>query len=97
LTSGMRAMAPAGRVALVGMGADSVSIEVPVIQGRELTISGVFRYANTYPLALQLIASGAVNVSDVISHRFPLAETEQALTIAKQDPRALKAVVLPQT
>lgn len=97
LTSGIRAMAPAGRVALVGMGSDSVSIEVPVIQGRELTISGVFRYANTYPLALELIASGAVNVTDVISHRFPLAETEQALTIAKQDPRALKAVVLPQT
>jgi L-iditol 2-dehydrogenase len=97
LTSGIRAMAPAGRVALVGMGSDSVSIEVPVIQGRELTISGVFRYANTYPLALELIASGAVNVTDVISHRFPLADTEQALTIAKQDPRALKAVVLPQT
>jgi L-iditol 2-dehydrogenase len=97
LTSGIRAMAPAGRVALVGMGADSVSIDVPIIQGRELTISGVFRYANTYPLALQLIASGSVNVTDVISHRFPLAETEQALTIAKQDPRALKAIVLPQT
>jgi L-iditol 2-dehydrogenase len=97
LTSGIRAMAPAGRVALVGMGADEVSIDVPIVQGRELTIRGVFRYANTYPLALQLIASGAVNVTDVISHRFPLAETEQALTIAKQDPRALKAVVLPQT
>ena len=90
-------MAPAGRVALVGMGADSGSIDVPVIQGRELTISGIFRYANTYPLALQVIASGAVNVTDVISHRFPLAETEQALTIAKHDPRALKVVVLPQT
>ena len=97
LTSGMQAMARAGRVALVGMGADTVSIDVPVVQGRELTISGVFRYANTYPLALQLIASGVVNVTDVISHRFALAETEQALTIAKQDPRALKAVVLPQT
>ncbi|HWH99028.1 MAG TPA: NAD(P)-dependent alcohol dehydrogenase [Propionibacteriaceae bacterium] len=97
LTAGIRAMAPAGRVALVGMGSDAVSIDVPVIQGRELTISGVFRYANTYPLALQLIASGAVNVTDVISHRFPLAETERALTIAKQDPRALKALVLPQT
>jgi L-iditol 2-dehydrogenase len=96
LTSGMHALAPAGRVALVGMGADSVSIDIPVVQGRELTISGVFRYANTYPLALQLIASGAVNVTDVISHRFPLAETELALTIAKHDPRALKALVLPQ-
>jgi L-iditol 2-dehydrogenase len=96
LTSGMQAMARAGRVALVGMGADAVSIDVPVVQSRELTISGVFRYANTYPLALQLIASGAVNVTDVISHRFPLAETELALTIAKHDPRTLKALVLPQ-
>jgi L-iditol 2-dehydrogenase len=97
LTTGMRTLAPAGRVALIGMGADSVSIDVPLVQGRELTICGVFRYANTYPLALQLIASGAVNVSDVISHRFSLAETEQALTIARHDPRALKAMVLPQT
>ena len=97
LTAGMQTLAPAGRVALIGMGADTVSIDVPLVQGRELVISGVFRYANTYPLALQLIASGAVNVSDVISHRFSLAETEQALTIAKHDPRALKAMVLPQT
>jgi L-iditol 2-dehydrogenase len=97
LTSGLRAMAPAGRVALVGMGLDSVSIEVPMVQGRELTITGVFRYANTYPLALQLIASGAVNVTDVISHRFRLADTEQALTVARRDARALKAMVLPQT
>ena len=97
LTSGLRAMAPAGRVALVGMGSDSVSIEVPVVQGRELTITGVFRYANTYPLALRLIASGAVNVTDVISHRFRLADTEQALTVARRDARALKAMVLPQT
>jgi L-iditol 2-dehydrogenase len=79
------------------MGSDSVSIEVPVVQGRELTITGVFRYANTYPLALQLIASGAVNVTDVISHRFRLADTEQALTVARRDARALKAMVLPQT
>ena len=30
-------------------------------------MTGVFRYANTYPLALQLISSGAVNVTDVIT------------------------------
>src|SRR5215211_6214164 len=30
LTTGMRTLAPAGRVALIGMGADSVSIDVPL-------------------------------------------------------------------
>jgi hypothetical protein len=51
-------------------GADTVAINVPLIQGHEITITGTFRYANTYPLALQLIASGAVNVDKVITHRF---------------------------
>ncbi|SJM49004.1 Sorbitol dehydrogenase [Arthrobacter rhombi] len=94
LDHGLRALAPAGRAVLVGMGADEVSVSVPLIQGRELTISGVFRYANTYPTALGLIASGAVDVEAVITHRFALEETESALTLAAREPDSLKAVVL---
>lgn len=95
LSQGIDAMAPAGRVVLVGMGADDVSIPVPQVQGKELWIGGIFRYANSYPTALRLIASGAVQVDPVITHRFSLEETEEALTIARRDPRALKSVVTP--
>lgn len=95
LADGLRRLAPAGRAVLVGMGATAVSIEVPVVQSRELTISGIFRYANTYPEALQLIASGQVQTDAVITHRFPLADTGEALTLARREPRALKAVVEP--
>jgi L-iditol 2-dehydrogenase len=93
LTGGMRALAPAGRVALVGMGADTVTLDVALVQGRELFVTGVFRYANTYPLALRLISSGAINVTDVITHRFALEETERALTISRTDRNSLKAMV----
>ena len=82
-----------GRVILVGMGADTVALPVPLIQNREIWITGTFRYANTYPIALDLIASGAVRVDPVVTHRFPLVEAEQALLIARTDPTALKAVV----
>jgi L-iditol 2-dehydrogenase len=95
VTSGMNALARAGRVVLVGMGADSISIDVPLLQGREITLTGTFRYANTYPLALALIASGAVHVSSLISHRFDIAQTEEALTVGRTDPKALKAIVTP--
>jgi Threonine dehydrogenase and related Zn-dependent dehydrogenases len=97
LADGLRLLAPAGRAVLVGMGADTVAIEVPVVQNRELTISGIFRYANTYPAALQLIASGQVDVERVITHRFPLTGTDDALTLARRDPRALKAIVDPSS
>jgi L-iditol 2-dehydrogenase len=67
-----------------------------LVQGRELTITGVFRYANSYPLALDLISSGRVDVDSVISHRFGLADAEQALTLARREPASMKAIVNPQ-
>jgi L-iditol 2-dehydrogenase len=93
---GVWAARKAGRVVLVGMGADTVSIDVPLLQGREITLTGTFRYANTYPLALRLIAAGLVQVDEVITHRFGIDQTEDALTIGRRDPNALKAIVLPQ-
>jgi L-iditol 2-dehydrogenase len=93
LAAGMRAMAPAGRVVLVGMGADTVGIEVPLVQGLELTLTGTFRYANTYPTALDLLASGAVRTEPIVTHRFGIEETVAALTLSARDPRSLKAVV----
>lgn len=93
LNAGMKALARSGRVVLIGMGADDVSINVPLVQGRELTITGTFRYANTYPLALDLLASGAVDVAPVITHCFELDHTADALTLAAREPNSLKAMV----
>jgi L-iditol 2-dehydrogenase len=95
VTSGMARIAPAGRVVLVGMGADSVAIDVPLLQGREMTISGVFRYARTYPVALHMISAGQVDVGPVITHRFGLADTAAAMTLAHRDPHAIKAIISP--
>ncbi|NKX52367.1 zinc-binding dehydrogenase, partial [Arthrobacter deserti] len=50
--TGLRNVAPAGRVVLVGMGADEIPMPVSLIQNRELVITGVFRYANTWPIAI---------------------------------------------
>ena len=78
------------------MGADNVAINVPLRQGREINLTGTFRYANTYPLALQLLASGAVDVDPVITHHFGIDDTQAARTLSKSDPQSLKAIVLPQ-
>ena len=94
LQDGIRRLRPAGRAVLIGMGSDTVTLDVSVIQSRELSISGIFRYANTYPTALDLIASGGVDVDAIITHRFSLADTERALTLARRDPASLKAVVI---
>jgi L-iditol 2-dehydrogenase len=92
--SGIKAVGPAGRVILVGLGADDVELPVSYIQNREIWLSGVFRYTNTWPLAIQLIADGKVDLDILVTGKFALAEAEAALNAGKQ-PGQLKAIVYP--
>lgn len=92
--SGILAVRPAGRVVLVGLGADDVELPVSYLQNREIWLSGVFRYANTWPLAIELVSSGRVDLDSLVTARFGLAESERALTIGRE-PGQLKAVVYP--
>jgi L-iditol 2-dehydrogenase len=86
-----------GRAVLVGMGGESLDLPLSVVQERELHVSGVFRYANTWPTAIDLVATGRVDLDRLVTSTFTLADTAHALTAARDDPRSVKAVVLPQT
>ena len=92
--AGILAVRPGGRVILVGMGNDSVELPVSWIQNREIWLSGVFRYANTWPLAIELVDSGAVDLDVLVTSTFGLAEAEQALN-AGREPGQMKIVVYP--
>ncbi|MDZ5078286.1 NAD(P)-dependent alcohol dehydrogenase [Nesterenkonia sp. HG001] len=92
--AGLRALGPAGRAVLIGMGADDVMIPLTTVQNRELEVTGVFRYANTWPTAIELVRSGRVDLDRLVTGRFSLEQTAEALTAAA-DPRTLKAIVHP--
>ncbi|MGY2746307.1 NAD(P)-dependent alcohol dehydrogenase [Pseudarthrobacter sp. O4] len=92
--AGIRAVGPAGRVILVGLGADDVELPVSFIQNREIWLSGVFRYTNTWPLAIQLIADGKVDLDVLVTGKFALADAEEALKAGKRAGQ-LKTVVYP--
>ncbi|KAF7212072.1 sorbitol dehydrogenase isoform X1 [Nothobranchius furzeri] len=73
-----------GVVVLVGLGA--VMCTVPLINAavREVDIRGVFRYCNTWPMAISMLASGKVNVKPLVTHRFPLEQAVQAFETTRQ-------------
>lgn len=91
---GIKAVGPAGRAILVGMGDDDVLLPVDYIQAKEIWVSGIFRYTNTWPTAIDLVASGKVNLDALVTHRFNLDQVEEALQAPKL-PGAMKPVVLP--
>lgn len=88
-------VARAGHVVLIGMGADDLSLPLPVVQDRELVLTGAFRYANTWPTAIDLVASGRVDLDGLVTGHYGLDEVEDALTAARREPTTVKAVVRP--
>ena len=94
MRAGILALKPGGRAVLVGMGADEYPLPVSRIQARELEVTGVFRYANTWPLAIELATSGKVDLDALVTSRFGLDDVEEALAAAT-DPKALKVIVQP--
>jgi D-xylulose reductase len=75
---------PGGRIVLVGIPIDPVPMDIARIQAKELDISSVFRYANIYPRAIELIASGQLDVKKLISDIYPFAQAMEAFERAEK-------------
>ncbi|MDT5079970.1 MAG: L-iditol 2-dehydrogenase [Mycobacterium sp.] len=92
VVAGIRAVRPAGTVVLVGSGAESMTLPTQLIQNRELVLTGVFRYANTWPSALALVESGRVDLDAMVTGRYPLENVAEALD-SDRLPGTVKTVV----
>lgn len=70
MNTALRATRSGGRICLVGMGHNEMTVPLTPAAAREVDILGVFRYRNTYPLCLDMLSSGRINVKPLITHRY---------------------------
>lgn len=96
LADGLWRLRTNGRAAMVGMPKQDVTLALSRLNVNELTIGLVNRYAHTWPTAIELISSGRVDVASLVTHRFTLDQTAEALMLAKHVPDSVKAVIAPQ-
>lgn len=92
--AGLHALGPAGRCVLVGLGAAEMALPVSLIQNREIVLTGVFRYAHTWPRAIALAGSEGLDLDSLVTGRFGLDEVESALLHGAHG--GFKAVVDPR-
>lgn len=93
--AGILATGPAGRALLVGLGSDEMILPVSHIQNNEIIVTGVFRYTNTWPIGIEFLASGKVDLDAIVTHHFGLSDVEAGLKMTA-NPAAMKVVIHPQ-
>lgn len=83
-----------GVIVLVGCGPPEV--EVPLITAlvKEIDIRGVFRYANDYGDALDLLATKKIDVMPLITHNYTIEDTVAAFDKAKSGANGVIKVMI---
>ena len=93
IRSSLEVVRRGGSVALIGLPSDGeVPIDVLDVIDDELDVHGSFRYANTYPIALSLLESGAVDVEGLIDFEKGLSAVENAFERA-MDEETVKGMI----
>jgi L-iditol 2-dehydrogenase len=84
-----------GTIVLVGMTPkDEVEFNFMKLMGKEGVLKTIFRYRNLYPVAINAISSGAINVKDIVSHEFDFEDTKEAFDFVVNNANdVVKAVI----
>ncbi|UXM94902.1 NAD(P)-dependent alcohol dehydrogenase [Bartonella sp. HY329] len=77
-------LCPAGKVVAVGMPIEPISFDLVAAQAKEIRIETIFRYANVYDRAIELLASGKVDVAPLISDTFAFKDSIAAFDRAAE-------------
>ncbi|MEJ8543867.1 NAD(P)-dependent alcohol dehydrogenase [Brevibacillus borstelensis] len=86
-----------GSLVVIGFPArEEVPLNVTLMLQKEIDLYSVYRYTNTYSLAIQLLASGEYPVDQIITDRYSLDDIQQAMEQARTNRSgSLKVMVYP--
>lgn len=93
LLSGLEALRGGGVAVLVGLGAEEMPVPVQHLMTREITLTGIFRYVDTWPKAIAAAMAPRTDLDALVTAEFELEDVEDALT-SDSDPLSMKSVVV---
>lgn len=94
MSTALGATAAGGKVCLVGMGHSDMTVPLAPAAAREVDVVGIFRYKNTWPLCIEFLRSGKIDVKPLITHRFGFSqqEVEDAFETSARGGNAIKVM-----
>ena len=83
-----------GRAILVGIQSGEVPTNLYQIFFRELSVQGVRAYASRdFTEAIRLLSAGEINLTRIISARYPMDQIQEALEVAASSSSVMKILV----
>ncbi|KAF8592395.1 xylitol dehydrogenase [Ramaria rubella] len=68
----------------VGMGNSEVTVPITLLLTKQLTVKGSFRYGpGDYPLAIDLVAQGKIDLKPLVTHRFAFDDAVAAFEVTR--------------
>jgi len=83
-----------GKVFVIGVGKNEIKIPFMRLSTREVDLQFQYRYSNTWPRAIRLLANGVLDLRRLVTHRFPIEEAVKAFeTSADVKSGAIKVII----
>ncbi len=98
LTQGLQSLQKGGRAVLVGLFEDDrISIPANLFIQKEISLTGSQGYHWDFQRAIELVRGGKVDLEKMITHKFPLEQTQKAFeTLIDPDQEAVKVIITSQ-
>lgn len=91
----VRLMRKGGHVTVIGIFPGDVAVPMTAVVRREITLAGAYdARAENFEESIELIESGRIKASELVTHRFPLEEAERAFGVA-QSKAGCKVLFVP--
>uniref|UniRef100_A0A2N9FVL1 Enoyl reductase (ER) domain-containing protein n=1 Tax=Fagus sylvatica TaxID=28930 RepID=A0A2N9FVL1_FAGSY len=94
MSTALNATRPGGKVCLIGLARSETTVPLTPAAVREVDVIGIFRYRNTWPLCIEFLKTGKIDVKPLITHRFGFSqqEVEDAFETSARGGSALKVM-----
>ncbi|KAJ5814551.1 hypothetical protein N7474_006328 [Penicillium riverlandense] len=95
IQTGVHLTKKGGMYVQAGMGKENVNFPITTACIRDLTIRGSIRYTTgCYPTAVDLIASGKIDVKRLITDRYTFEQAEEAFELVRQGKESVIKVII---
>ncbi|KAJ7970030.1 Sorbitol dehydrogenase [Quillaja saponaria] len=76
MSTALYATRSGGKVCLIGLAQSEMTVPLTPAAAREVDVIGIFRYRNTWPICIELLRTGKINLKPLITHRFGFSQKE---------------------